>query len=148
MAWHQEYTCTCTFVPDDMYLMTCICTYNVQYMYGTKNFAKLATQSSRAIVASPSWMFSEPREPFATSARALFSELSFVKWSRIVYVRTLQSICAFVSSSQKPFAKAYSPDVRKKPVREAHEYLANWSAREESRAVRKVFCATYRIVGM
>ena len=77
-------------------------------------------------------MFSEPREPFATSARALFGELSFAKWSRIVYVRILRSIRAFASSSQKPFAKAHSPDVREKPVREAHEYLANWSAREES----------------
>ena len=34
---------------------------------------KLATQSSQTIVASPSQMFSEPHEPFVTSARALFA---------------------------------------------------------------------------
>ena len=68
-------------------------------------------------------MFSEPREPFATSARALFGELSFAKWSRIVYVRTSRSIHAFVSSSQKPFAKAHLPDVREKPIREARKQI-------------------------
>ena len=113
---------------------TCMHSYHVQYI------AQKALQSSQNKACEPlSWALRECLASLTSHSRPQPRALSFAKWSRIVYVHTSQSICAFASSSQKPFAKAYSPDVHEKPVHEAREYLANWSAREESWTDRERF---------